>query len=410
MKQNTLSWMSRAVAAAVFLLALTVVPNNVCAEDNTGAPVKEWTFLLFLNGHNNLDSYGAFNINQMEQVGSNDQINMVVQWASLKNKQTKSLFVTKDNDVKNVTSKAVETMAPVDMGDYRNLVEFVRWGVQNYPAKHYFIAVWNHGAGWHLENVRGLGDVQVQDISYDDNTGHHISTEELGLSMAQAAQIIGHKVDVYGSDACLMAMAEVAGEMKDSVSYFVGSEETEPGYGWPYNTFFTRFAANTAATPADVSIYLTEEYLKAYNGGIYGKQDVTFSAYDMSKFQAVMSSTKALSATLASLAPADISKAKTAANSTQSYAYDDYKDFHDFLDRAAVSSVALDAVVVETVKDSIRNLVISGGGTGSYKASHGISIWLPTQASDLSRYQARYSKLTFNQNTNWLSFLTILNK
>jgi len=39
------------------------------------------------------------------------------------------------------------------------------------------IAVWNHGNGWHLMNAGG--GMQMQDISYDDNTGHKITTEEL---------------------------------------------------------------------------------------------------------------------------------------------------------------------------------------------------------------------------------------
>ncbi|MFZ9594816.1 MAG: hypothetical protein ACO3A2_01925, partial [Bdellovibrionia bacterium] len=65
---------------------------------------KEWTFLTFMNGKNNLDSFGALNINQMEKVGSTDQINVVVQWASLKNKSVKRLFINQDQNPKKVTS------------------------------------------------------------------------------------------------------------------------------------------------------------------------------------------------------------------------------------------------------------------------------------------------------------------
>ena len=43
---------------------------------------KEWTFLLFLNGHNNLSSFGDMNIKDMEKTGSNDQVNHVVEWGS----------------------------------------------------------------------------------------------------------------------------------------------------------------------------------------------------------------------------------------------------------------------------------------------------------------------------------------
>ena len=105
-----------------------------------------------------------------------------------------------------------------DMGDYKNLVDFVKWGTDNFPAKHYFVAVWNHGSGWHFQDAKiKSGEVSINDISFDDNTGHAITTEQLGTAMAEIKLHIGRNVDIYGSDACLMQMLEVAGEMKNSV-------------------------------------------------------------------------------------------------------------------------------------------------------------------------------------------------
>src|SRR4051812_33685323 len=80
------------------------------------AAEKEWTFLLFLNGNNNLDSFGKLNINQMEKVGSSDQVNLVVQWASKANHGTKRLYVQKDDNASQVTSPIVQDMGQIDMG------------------------------------------------------------------------------------------------------------------------------------------------------------------------------------------------------------------------------------------------------------------------------------------------------
>ena len=38
----------------------------------SGKELKEWTALLFLNGHNNLDEFGEMNLNQIEEVGSSE--------------------------------------------------------------------------------------------------------------------------------------------------------------------------------------------------------------------------------------------------------------------------------------------------------------------------------------------------
>ncbi len=400
---------SRLIFAAAFVMSLVLFSKPVHASSAADAtPQKEWTFLLFLNGNNSLDDFGAMNLNQMEEVGSTDQLNLVVQWASLKKKNTQRLLIMKDNDTTNVTSPVVEDMGLVDMGDYKNLVSFVKWGVEKYPAKHYMIAVWNHGNGWHLMNAGS--DFHASDISYDDNTGHKITTEELGLAMSEAAQIIGHKVDVYGSDACLMAMGEVAAEMKDSVSYFVGSEEVEPGPGWPYSTFMGRWASNSTASAKDVSTYLSEEYLKAYTGGIYGSRDVTFSAMDLSKFGPLVDSVKALNNSLANLSPADMTTTKAAAYGTQAYTLSDYKDLSDFATHLQGAKIQLDSNVLQSVKQSVQDLIVSGGGTGVFAASKGISLWLPTQSSQLSAYHDRYSKLQFNLATGWLGFLDMVNK
>jgi len=77
-----------------------------------------------------------------------------------------------------------------------------------------------------------------------------ITTKQLGQALKESAAIIGHPVDVYGSDACLMAMAEVAHEMADSVNVYVGSQEVEPGAGWPYGDFLKLWTAKPTATAA----------------------------------------------------------------------------------------------------------------------------------------------------------------
>ncbi len=272
------------VLFAAFVLVFTVplfLQSPAKAEEGNG--VKDWTFLVFLNGKNSLDSFGALDINEMEKVGSTDKINVLVQWASTSNHKTQRLYVQKDNDPNRVTSPVVQDMGSVDMGDWRSLVEFVQWGVANYPAKHYFIDVWDHGSGWHLNS----GGFSPRDISWDDDTGHFMTTKQLGQALAEAAKAIGHKVDLYGSDACLMGMAEVAGEMSNSVEFSVGSEETEPGEGWPYDGLLSRWSALPTASASDVAKILTTEYVKSYQGGSQGKSEVTFSAFDLSKLNKV---------------------------------------------------------------------------------------------------------------------------
>src|SRR4051794_10768774 len=115
------------VLLAGLSLSIPMLVNVAYASEG----LKEWTFLVYLNGHNNLDSFGALNINQMEQVGSSQDLNVLVQWASESNSNTKRLLVKKDNDTHAVSSPTIQDMGKVDMGDWRSLVDFVQWGVTN---------------------------------------------------------------------------------------------------------------------------------------------------------------------------------------------------------------------------------------------------------------------------------------
>jgi len=99
---------------------------------------------------------------------------------------------------------------------------------------------------------------------------------------------------------------------------------------------------------------------------------------------------------------------KSAVNGTQAFLLADYKDIYDFVDTRG-SKIAVNTAILNTVKQAVTDLVISGGGTDNYKGAHGISLWMPSDASDLNTYQDRYSKLSFNKATDWLSFLKAAN-
>jgi hypothetical protein len=386
----------------VLLLALAMS----CAFSTSAhaATVKKaWTMLVYINGNNNLDDFGAMNLKQMQQVGSNDQLNVVAQWASLAASDTKRLYMQKDPSATTITSPVVETLPVLDMGKKETLLDFIKWGVDHYPADHYFIAVWNHGSGWH---IRGLNnEMKTTDISYDERSGNHITTEELGETMRNAAAYIGHKVDVYASDACLMAMIEVAGEMQSAVETFVGSEEVEPGEGWPYDLFLQRWEKNPMATSRDVGSYLVDAYNDFYKSR--GTDGATLSAIDMSQIPALTQSISALKDSL--MARTDFAAINTAAANSARYESNDYVDLNDVLDNMATGLAKADvaSITIASVKAQIAKTVINAKST-SIKAA-GVAIWWPTSKYEFSEYSARYKGLQFDQSAHWSDFLAKLN-
>jgi hypothetical protein len=356
--------------------------------------VKEWTFLVFINGHNNLSSFGDMNIKDMEKTGSSDKVNLVVEWGSTSTNKTKRLLVLKSTNPNKVTSPSVMEMTNHDMGDWKNLVSFIDWGVKNYPAKRYFIAVWNHGSGWHKS-----GMMNPMDISHDDNTGNVITTEELGLAMAEAKKIIGRNVDIYGSDACLMQMMEVGGEMQQSVDIMVGSQELEPGEGWPYAPFVKQWVARPTMTPTEVATLLSKEYKKAYDGGVYGnKQDTTFSAVDLTKFPALYTSLETLQKSIRGLGANEFAQVKKTIGMTLNFYYSDYVDIGDFLKNTKGLAFSRSIAGLAEAESAYKSVIITTDNNDDYLRATGLSIWLPLYSTSLL---TRYDNLQSSKATGW---------
>lgn len=388
-----LTFIALSLAMSLFTANLGFAPS---ASAESAQP-KDWTLLIFLNGNNSLDSFGEINLKQLETIGSTANINIVVQWASLKTKTIKRMLIKKSTNSSTVTSPVVEVVK-ADMGDWHAIGDFVKWGAEHYPANHYFLDLWDHGSGWHSKNSPG----KINDISWDELTGNHITTREMGLALQDSAKIIGHKVDVLASDACLMAMVEVANEVSDSVSVFAGSQDTEPGAGWPYDKFFARWSAKPKATAQDVSKMLSEEYAKSYEAS---GQKVTFSSYDLNNFPAFNQAIKAFAASMKGMSAANAKLALKAAQKSQYFTNDDYVDLVDFLaNMSALHVSSLDVNQVNNINKALSKFVITSNNVKFPKA-HGVSIWIPNDSSTLHQYSSIYSQLKFDTETHWSDFL-----
>lgn len=399
------------------LLALHFTSSSANAQNSAPAE-KDWTVLVFLNGNNDLDPYGTKDINEMEEAGSTDRVNVVVQWASIKKPDTKRLYITKDK-TNAITSPVVETLQNVDMGNAQTLTEFIKWGITHYPAKHYLVDIWNHGGGWHyVNNIKvksnfANNDMIINNISYDDKTGHSISTAELGQSMREVTAMLGRKIDILGTDACLMAMIEVLSEVQDSVQYFAGSEEVIPGNGWEYKSFLTKVYEasnanpNEALAPIEVGHILADTYYKSYNLSPKWNTEVTFSIVDLEKISGLWGAMKDLGAALQTQPTETLNDVKKISVDTQAFTRLDYLDLGDFMNRLRQNPKMKDLVpFIDNVLAQMNEMVKYNYVTKNYENSHGIAFWFPESGKTLSKYFDAFQSLVYNQNTNWIRALT----
>jgi len=268
---------------------------------------KNWTVLVFLNADNNLESSGLKDLNEMEMVGPDKNFNMVVEIDRMKSGEGNDItdanwtgarrYEVVKETTKKIGSRMVMNLGERDMGSRKELADFLSWGVENYPAKHFLVVVWNHGSGW-------------QGISFDDESGKNLSTQDIVWGMSQAIPALEKvnpdhpKFDIIDFDACLMGMIEIAYEMRNVVDFMVASEETEPGQGIPYRDAMRVLKKNPEITPCSLAKAMVSTYVKSYafGGSQTSKRNlgdsVTNSAYDLSKIAPLKDSVDRLATSL----------------------------------------------------------------------------------------------------------------
>jgi len=379
---------------------VTVLPGQTVdggsAGDETLLGAKKWTILVYMNADNDLEQYGILNMNQMETVGSDANVNIVVQFdRSAKYdgsngdwQGTRRYYVTKDSDANIIHSDLLQDMGEQDMGNPDVLRDFITWGITNYPAERYCLIMWNHGAGWRSRDMDpGRG------ISYDDGQGTFLTMAQWRQAMAQAQSATGVTFNLLAVDASLMGMVEVAYELRGLCGLLTFSEESPPGKGYPYDDFLTQLAATPQMSTLEFAQAITDAYIE--DNPNYG---VTQSVVDPNRIVPVASAIQDLAVLLKGNFGPHLDHFVLARDNAQSYVYEDYKDAVDFLSRFRDSDP--DSGVKQRCNDVIQAigsavLYERHAGLG-LTGSNGLSLWVPT-ASKYVTGQNAYSQLLFTQ-------------
>lgn len=384
----------RALSAAFAVLSAIALCLPGIAR---AAAPKEWTFLVYLNGDNDLDSYSDLNLGQMKAVGSTDKVDIVVLRDRRSSVSTKILHVEK-----NKLTVVKDFGANIDMGDWHQMVDFFKWAKENYPAKRFAFTIWDHGAGWGRRRVNSNG---LRDISWDDHSGNYITT----LQMAQALDEMkaangGKKIDVFGMDACLMQMGEVLAEIADSVNMVAASEETEPSEGWNYQPPLDFLVKNPTASAREVATKIEESYVT-----LNPEEDVQGSVVSAAGVRDALPAMAAFVDELVKFEKLSKEDVAQAMDATQSYAMSDFKDALDFIKKikakSGESSVKDVAGEAETAIMAAVKANFTKGET--LKKSKGLSVWLPSEYEWRDR-KDNYRKLAFGKDSHWTKLLEAL--
>lgn len=374
---------------------------------------SKWTVLVYLNAANDLNEFGDLNFNQMEKVAGNADVRFVVQWkqALIPNVSDNPSFegtrryLLKHDTTDQIGSELVQNMgSDVDMGDWHTLKDFVSWGQTFYPADRYVLVVWNHGNGWHrrlnqLEPTRG--------VSYDDDTGNWIDTWELNDALGTS------RVDIFAWDASLMQMLEVDDEIRDHADLIVGSEESPPGAGYPYDKIFQHFVNSPDASTLELAKTFVNETLAVPS---YDTQKITQSVLKADELEGLSAAVDQLADALIQqkqLAPAGFDAYIQAARANaRAYSQSSSRTYRDLvgltleLDKSASGYTPPASILAadQAVRAAAAQTILFEGHNTQSPGSHGISIDF-SPSDRFANYAGDYSQLRFAQQTSWDDWL-----
>ncbi len=160
---------------------------------------NDWTVMIYLNGDNDLYEYALSEINKIKNISST--ANIVVLFDGNKENDT-FLYCIKNS------SKMVFKLNEMNMGEKSTLRYLIKYSMQLYPARHYMLEIWGHGAGW-------MG------VCFD-------KTDMDMLSLDEIKSAIEKKIDIVIFTACYMGCIEVAYSLKNAANYMIACEGALP--------------------------------------------------------------------------------------------------------------------------------------------------------------------------------------
>ncbi len=412
----------------IVILMLSTLPMGL-GEDEVPSESAKWTFIVYLDCDNNLESAGIEDINEMETVGSTEEVNIVVQmdrcatdgydesngdWTG-----AKRFYITKDDDTSTIGSDEIEDLDEINMGDPATLVQFARWAIDNYPAEKYALVLWNHGgAFW--------------GVCWDeDNDDDCLTMPELKCALFNIEEHLGRDLDLVGFDACLMAQVAVMYQIRNSVDIGVGSGYTEPGEGWPYEKILPELVSDPGMTSKELGIIIADEYVASYTDRESDPDDttaVTQGVFDMEKFDELVNKIDILSMILATNAAnfpqGHNEQIKAARQATNSYDFGtqyfpgniapvDPTGYcmYDLID--LMNNINGDIKFDSEIKDAASAVKIAAQDTilyfavnpyhGNVKGANGLTIYFPNGYD--TEYDNRFDEVDFAIDAYWDEFL-----
>ncbi|HNS16683.1 MAG TPA: clostripain-related cysteine peptidase [Bacteroidales bacterium] len=388
-----------------FALLCPVLMLSSCQKDDEPTTAnREWTVIGYFNGNNNLDhtqagtSYIIGDVQEMEHAGCSDQVTSIVMLSSLKtggNANYYKIEIGENQLPDQVKSPMLEDLGSKDMSDPQTLINFIKYAVDNYPAKKYMLILNSHGGGWY-------------GISPDEANG---SGDMMSLQNLRTALASGPHFDVIVFHACLMSMTEVAFEIKDLADYMVSSEISMPALSvLGGDIWLKELIDNPTMTSLDLSKRIVQ---CVYDNGALAQKTTHMAVTDLKKMDLLGAKIANLGNKLTTEVTQETWAEVFEAWSETHYINESFPSFTDLREfikklqqKPGLSQVNL---ITQACSEALSAFNETVPFTKNYLQNSsqpygGLTIHFPNKVEQFD--EAKYTDLKF-KDTNWYNFLKI---
>lgn len=384
------------------------IKQHFISQDDSGTHVKQLpkpskakdvTFFTFKALDNNLGITLPMHLNILEKAGSNSAVNALVLTDDVGPNNSRWYYITKDANPESVSSPwtPVGKRGEVNSGNGGALASAMRTAFGNYPAKFRWLDVNNHGGGYY-------------GIAQDDRSESIIRLPQLAQALNRGRG--NQKIDLLTFDACLMATAEVAYELRDTAKVMVASEDSSYALGMNYDKTLELLGSKRQQDPAALG---RDVVLRSQRKGKLVAL-FTISALDLSKAERTTKAVDGLGKALLKALPTHgpvIKRALAAVKPFYVAGPDksdfNHRDLHEVIVqlRERVPEPGVKAAC-QGVQDTLFNrngvILLSRAAKEQGGIARGLSIYLPTDG----QVDPIYKGTAFAKDTSWDEFLAAL--
>ncbi len=385
--------------------------GKVCLGGGQCGVGQDWTVLVYLVADNDLEAYSFPNLEEMMVASAQTNVKIVVQadWVAGMDYRDSDSWM--DRDYKNTWRLLMKPagydkladLGEKNMANPATLSDFVTFGLENYPAQHYALILWDHGGG-----LLGFGwdETSDQDALLPAELADAVAAGLEGAGLPDGA-----KLDLVGFDACLMGSVETANLLAPVADYLVASEELEGGPGWDYRVFGALEDGDGA--PALGSMIIEGFMTKSINE--FEDTMATLSLVDLAAMEALTGALEGLVGALGEDLGTHGAALAVAQSKAQYFGLAEYEDewdsgqvdLGDLVDLLKSEAPGL-ATQTAALLEALAAAVVDEGHASGVPGATGLAIHFPVQAAIFERdllIEARPPQFWVDFLDNWYAWL-----